>query len=152
VKLRKGPLTAAKVQSGCLPCQRDRLPQILLATYAVVWVLGAIKPLFWQDWFLENLLVFAIVPVLVGTYRKFRFSNASYLLITLFLTLHTIGAHYTYSEVPLGNWLREGWHLSRNHDRVVHFMFGFLIAYPFWEVLVRLGKLKGSWRRSWIRN
>jgi uncharacterized membrane protein YjdF len=57
-----------------------------------------------------------------------------YVLITLFVALHAAGAHYTYSEMPLGNWLRDALFLARNHyDRVVHFAFGLLIAFPLRE-------------------
>ena len=137
---------ATKLKSGVVASRYDRAPHIFLAAFAGVWVVTAIRPLYFQDWFLENLLVFATVPVLVGTYRRFRFSNLSYLLITLFLILHVIGAHYTYSEVPLGNWLRDGWQMSRNHyDRVVHFTFGLFLAYPLWEILVRVGGVRNGW-------
>lgn len=123
----------------------DGVPKALLGVYAVVWLLTAIEPLYLQDWLLENVLVLVSVPILVLTYRRFRFSDVSYVLITVFLTLHAIGAHYTYSEVPLGNWLRDAWHLTRNHyDRVVHFGFGALLAQPFCELLVRFGGTRGG--------
>ena len=49
-----------------------------------------------------------------------------------------IGAHYTYSNVPLGFWLQELFGFSRNHfDRIVHFSFGFLLFYPMREVIIR---------------
>lgn len=130
------------------PARPDRLPQWLFASYVVVWVLAAIRPFNRQDWLLENLLVFAVVPGLVITHRRFRFSNLSYCLITAFMTLHAIGAHYTYSEMPVGNWLRDDWQLSRNHyDRVVHFLFGLLICHPLWELLVRRLGLRNGWAR-----
>jgi putative membrane protein len=126
----------------------DRLPQWLFASYVVVWVLAAIRPLNRQDWLLENLLVFAVVPALVVTHRRFRFSNLSYCLITAFMTLHAIGAHYTYSEMPVGNWLRDDWQFNRNHyDRAVHFLFGLLICHPLWELLVRSLGLRHGWAR-----
>jgi putative membrane protein len=121
---------------------------VLLGAYIIVWVLTAIKPFNRQDWVLENVLVVAAVPLLIFTYPKFRFSNFSYVLITVYLTLHAIGAHYTYTEVPLFNWLRDGGQFSRNHyDRVVHFLFGLMIAYPLWEMLVRVVGLRRGWAR-----
>lgn len=66
-------------------------------------------------------------------------------MIAVFLTLHTIGVHYTYAEVPVGTWANEVLHLGRNHfDRVVHFSFGFLLAYPM-EELFRLGAGVRGW-------
>jgi putative membrane protein len=123
-----------------------RLLQALVAWYVLVWVVTAVHPLDRHDWVLENLLVVAAVALLVGTYRVFPLSELSYLLITLFMTLHAIGAHYTYAEVPLGFWLRDMLGLARNHfDRVVHFSFGLLMAYPIREVFLRVANARGFW-------
>jgi len=123
-----------------------RLLQALVAWYALVWIVTAIGPLDRHDWFLENLLVFGVVLVLVATYRVFPLSDLSYLLITLFMTLHAVGAHYTYSEVPLGFWLRDTFGFARNpFDRVVHFCFGLLMAYPIREVFLRVANARGFW-------
>jgi putative membrane protein len=114
--------------------------------FALVWLMLAISPTYRNDWLLENLLVFVFVGLLAASYRRFQFSNASYLLITLFLTLHSYGAHYTYSEAPLGFWLRDAFDLGRNHyDRIVHFAFGLLLGYPMLELVRRLLRLRGVW-------
>jgi putative membrane protein len=116
------------------------------AFFVAVWIWAAINPVMRRDWLLENLLVVSLVPLIILAGRYFRFSKLSYTLITLFLTLHLVGSHYTYAEVPIGYWLqhRLGW--DRNmYDRVVHFGFGFLIAYPVREVFLRLAKVKGFW-------
>ncbi len=111
-----------------------------------VWVLAAINPRYPRDWFLENLLVFVFAGLLLGTRRFFIFSNLNYGLFALFLTLHLVGSHYTYSEVPLGAWLQETFALSRNHyDRLVHFSYGLLTANAFRELLVRGAGVKTSW-------
>lgn len=125
---------------------RNRLVQGLAAWYALVWVVTAIAPLDRHDWFLENLLVFGVVLVLVGTYRIFPLSDLSYVLIAAFMTLHAVGAHYTYAEVPLGFWLRDTFGFARNpFDRVVHFSFGLLMAYPIREVFLRVANARGFW-------
>jgi putative membrane protein len=112
----------------------------------VLWSITAIDPLYPRDWLLENLLVFLYAALLVFTYRYFSFSNLSYALFTLFLSLHLIGAHYTYSETPVGFWLQEWLGFERNHyDRLVHFSFGLLIAYPFREIFLRRSGVKRSW-------
>lgn len=117
-----------------------------MAWYVAFWCWMAVSPVDRSDWLLENLLALLLVATLLITYRWFRFSNLSYLLITLFMTLHAVGAHYTYAQVPLGFWLKEALSLSRNHfDRVVHFAFGLLLAYPIREILVRLAGVKGFW-------
>ena len=125
---------------------RNRLLQALAAWYAVVWIATAVSPLDRHDWFLENLLVFAMLAILIGTYRAFPLSDLSYLLITAFMTLHAVGAHYTYSEVPLGFWIQNAFGFSRNHfDRIVHLSFGLLMAYPIREVFLRVANARGFW-------
>ena len=54
---------ATKLKSGVVASRYDRAPHIFLAAFAGMWVVTAIRPLYFQDWFLENLLVFATVPV-----------------------------------------------------------------------------------------
>jgi putative membrane protein len=116
----------------------NHLLQLLTGVYAVVWTAAAIAPVYRFDWFLENLLVVLAVGLLAASYRAFPLSNLSYLLITLFLSLHTLGAHYTYSETPFGFWLQEVFGLARNpYDRLVHFGFGLIMVYPAREVLLR---------------
>jgi putative membrane protein len=125
---------------------RNRVLQLLVAAYAVVWIVTAIAPLDRKDWLLENLLVVGLVAILVGTYRAFPLSDLSYLLITAFMTLHAIGAHYTYANVPLGFWIQNTFGFSRNHfDRVVHFSFGLLMAYPIREMFLRVANARGFW-------
>jgi putative membrane protein len=80
------------------------------------------------------------------THRRFPLSTLSYVLITLYLTLHTIGVHYTYAKVPFGIWLEQLFDLHRNHfDRIVHFCFGLLLTYPLFEIF---GRLEGA--RGWL--
>jgi putative membrane protein len=120
--------------------------QAMLAWLVALWLWMAIEPFNRFDWLLENLLVFIYGALLVATYRLFAFSTLSYGLFTLFMSMHLVGAHYTYSEVPLGFWLQDWLDLSRNHyDRIVHFSFGLLIAYPFRELLIRAVGVHRSW-------
>jgi putative membrane protein len=123
-----------------------RLVQGLLLWYGLFWIWLAIEPVDRRDWLLENLLSLTLVAVLVLTYRRYQFSRLSYGLIALFLTLHAIGAHYTYAEVPFGFWLKDLFALSRNpFDRIAHFAYGALLVYPLRELLVRLAGLRGFW-------
>ncbi|SOD41681.1 DUF2238 domain-containing protein [Nitrosovibrio sp. Nv4] len=127
------------------PFRERRLLHVLCACYAIVWIIAAIDPVKRSDWLLENLLVFACVPMLIFTYCRLPLSDTSYILIFFFLVMHTAGAHYTYAEVPLGYWLKETFDMQRNHfDRIVHFMFG-VMAYPVQEVFVRITKARGIW-------
>ena len=111
-----------------------------------VMVIAAYHPDKVFDWALENSLVFCLIPLLVLTYRRFAFSDLSYLLIFLYLSIHEFGAHYKYSDVPLGEWLKPLLHTQRNHyDRIAHFSFGFLLAYPLREIALRELGVRGRW-------
>jgi len=111
------------------------VPAICFALWFAVWAACAISPLNRADWLLENLLTFAFVGALVATFRSFRFSDRAYAQIAIFMVLHAIGGHYTYSMVPLGDWLKDALGLARNHfDRVVHFSFGLLMMRPMREL------------------
>ncbi len=118
----------------------------LLAFFTAVWLWAAVKPLYPADWLLENYLVFISVPAIVALAFYFRLSKLSYTLITLFMVMHVVGSHYTYAEVPFGYTLQRWFGSDRNmYDRLVHFSFGFLMAYPVWEVFVRVSRAKGFW-------
>lgn len=80
---------------------RHACPRALLIGFLVFWLALAIKPWFRQDWLLENLVVFAVVPLFVVTVNRLRFSNLAYALLFVFLCAHELGAHYTYSLVAL---------------------------------------------------
>lgn len=126
--------------------RRNRVLQGMVVWLCLVWVAAAISPTDRFDWLLENVLVFIYGMLLVATYRRFPFSNASYALFIAFLTLHLAGSHYTYAEMPLGHGLKEIFSLSRNpYDRIVHFAYGLLLAYPLYELLRREGRLSISW-------
>ena len=124
----------------------SRYHKVLLAVFAIVWIWAAIQPRYPDDWLLENILVFLSVPTVILTGYYFRLSNVSYTLITIFMLLHLIGSHYTYAEVPFGYTLQNWLGANRNmYDRMVHFSFGFLLAYPVREVFLRLARVKGFW-------
>ncbi len=116
----------------------------LLLWYVIVSVWMAQTPADPEFWLLASILPTGFVIVLIVTHRMFPLSHASYTLITVFLTLHTVGVHYTYAEVPVGTWLQQALDLNRNHfDRIVHFSFGFLLVYPIEELFSLLGGLRG---------
>jgi putative membrane protein len=128
------------------PFRSNRVLQGLVLWLAFLWIITAINPLYPRDWLLENLLVFFYGALLVFTYRYFQFSNLSYLLFGVFLSLHLVGAHYTYAETPFGFWMQALFDFERNHyDRLVHFSFGLLLACPMREILLRQSGTKTVW-------
>lgn len=129
-------------------------PKWLLGLFAVWWLAWAIGPVMPRDFILENILSLLAAILIIGTYRRFRLSNISYTLIFVFMSLHTVGAHYTYSLVPYDQWSKNLSGISpdqlfgfrRNHyDRLVHFAFGLFMAYPIREVFLRIANVRGAW-------
>ena len=95
-------------------------------------------------------MVVIFVAALAFTHRRLQLSNSSYLFIALFLLLHMVGAHYTYAKMPLGLWAKDFFGFSRNHfDRVAHFGFGFVLAFPVRELLLRFSGIRRGWS-FWI--
>jgi putative membrane protein len=132
----------------------SRTLAVLAGLFALEFAVLAIGPESRADWLLENALAIAAVAALALTYRRFRFSRTSYTMIFLFLSLHEIGAHYTYSLVPydaacqrwLGFSLDAALGFERNHfDRLVHFAYGLLLAYPIREIFLRVADVRGFW-------
>jgi putative membrane protein len=126
----------------------------LAAIFAVFVAVSGWQPWYRHDWLLENALVLLAIPVLVAIYRRLPFSRLSWTLVFAFLCLHELGAHYTYAKVPYDEWsqflagvsLNEllGWERN-NFDRVIHFMYGCLLAYPVREIFLSLASAKGFW-------
>lgn len=112
---------------------KTRLPLILFSLYLIEFAALSIHPVSRPTWISENVTVLVIVVPLVWLYLKgIRFSNAAYLLMSVLIFLHTIGGHYTFSEVPFG-WVTDLIGAQRNHfDRVAHFSVGFY-AYALLE-------------------
>jgi len=127
---------------------------ILSVLFLVLWTALAIKPFYRDDWMVENILVVVFVVLVSAFHRKLLLSRVSYTLIFIFLCLHEIGAHYTYAEVPYDRWFQSifsgslngllGWERN-NFDRVIHFSYGLLLAYPVREIYLRVADVKGFW-------
>lgn len=131
-----------------------RYASILGILFFVEWLALAISPHDRQDWALENALAVICILFLVITIKRFPLSRISYSLIFIFLCLHEIGAHYTYSQVPYDAWyealfgrtFNSLWGWERNHfDRLVHFSYGLLLAYPIRELFHRVASVRGFW-------
>jgi len=126
----------------------------LVAVYAVLWAVLAIAPHDRHDWLLENVLVLLFGAGMAAWHRHFVFSRISYTLIFLFMCLHAVGSHYTYAEVPYESAWRSltghsfnamlGWERN-NFDRLVHFSYGLLLAYPLREIFLRVADARGFW-------
>ncbi|NWG87310.1 MAG: DUF2238 domain-containing protein [Hydrogenophilaceae bacterium] len=127
---------------------RDRpflLLLLLIVSAVLAWSGHAPRDRF--TWFLEVLPVLLGLPLLWLTYRTFPFTPLAYGLMAIHAIILMIGGHYTYSEMPLFDWLQVelGW--ARNHyDRVGHVAQGFVPAILAREILIRKSPLRpGKW-------
>lgn len=115
----------------------------LLFFVILIFIWSGIHPHDRFTWILEVLPAILGMIVLLITYRKFAFSNLVYVLIAIHMIILMIGGHYTYAQVPLFNWIRDAFDLSRNHyDRLGHLAQGFVPAMISREILLRLSPLK----------
>jgi putative membrane protein len=113
------------------PFRTNRLLQAYAAAFLLFWAWTFAGTTDRANWFTENALTMLFIGGLALTHRRFQFSELSYSLMFVYILLHVYGAMYTYAENPLGYWLQDLFHGERNHyDRIVHFSFGFLLAYP----------------------
>lgn len=126
----------------------------LVGVFLLIWGALAINPLNRHDWVLENLLVLGLAAALLLGHKHYVPSRSAGTLIFLYLCIHQLGAHYTYANVPYDDWwqaltgesLNEQMGWDRNQfDRVAHFSYGLLLAFPIREVLIRLGLRPGIW-------
>jgi putative membrane protein len=115
----------------------NRWLQLFLFVFFSIWISTLLGTSDISNWILENALVIMFLVFLSVSYRHYQFSDLSYLLICVYLCLHVYGSKYTYAENPFGYWLQEALGTARNpYDRLVHFSFGFLLAYPMREVFL----------------
>jgi len=118
---------------------------LLLVIAVLIW--SVIKPTDFLTWVAESSPSIVVLIILIAIYRKFRLTTLSYTIIAVLSILTFIGGHYTYSEVPLFNWLQDTYDLKRNHyDRFGHFLKG-LSAIVVMEILLRKTLLK---RDAWL--
>ncbi|MEV6015837.1 DUF2238 domain-containing protein [Streptomyces sp. NPDC051997] len=96
-------------------------------------------------WLLETVWVLVGLPLVVLGRRRFPLTSLLYCLLAAHALVLAVGGHYTYAQVPLGDWVRDTFGLDRNpYDRFGHLMQGFVPAVLVREVLSRTSPLRGS--------
>ncbi len=117
----------------------------LLISLLAVFIWSVIRPHDYMTWAMEVAPVVLGVGVLIAVYRRFRFTDLVYTLIWAHCIILVIGGHYTYAEMPVFNWLRDHYHLSRNYyDRLGHVVQGLVPALIAREMLIRKSPLDHS--------
>jgi putative membrane protein len=125
----------------------NRLLHVLCVAMALVIIITGYRPEKVFDWWLENAAALTFIAILGTTYRRLPLSDLSYMLIFVYLSMHEWGAEYKYSDVPLGEWMKPWLGTTRNHyDRIMHFSYGLLLAYPMQEWFMRVVGVTSRWR------
>lgn len=132
----RGPLPAGAMQWAWL------------AVFWGVLAWSAIRPKDGVTWMLEVAPALAGFLVLAWTRRSFPLTPLAYVLVLVHCLILMVGGHYTYAEVPLGDWLREAFGEARNnYDKLGHFAQGFVPAILARELMIRLHIVRlPAWR------
>jgi putative membrane protein len=144
---------------------REKYPGYCVVILIIILLWSAVNPYDKMVWIIDTLFIIILVMILAFTHAKYPLSNFTYTLITIYFIILTIGSHYSYTQVPYLEWLRNYLGLStrnynnivnssygllgtarNNYDRIVHFSFGFLITFPLREILDRYVNIRGTWK------
>jgi putative membrane protein len=119
-----------------------------LLVFAGVLAWSAINPYDRATWWLEVSPALLGLAILAATRKRFPLTPLVYWLILVHSIILMVGGHYTYAEVPLGDWMGQlmGWERN-NYDKLGHFAQGFVPAILARELLVRKQVVQG---RGWL--
>lgn len=133
------------VQSAPRRAPRPSLPLVAAGVVIVGMILSAWGARDRTTWFLETMWVLAGLPLIALTWRRFPLTGLLCVLLAAHALVLAVGGHYTYAQVPAGDWVRDTFGLSRNpYDRLGHLMQGFVPAVLVRELLSRTSPLRGS--------
>lgn len=119
-----------------------------ISVFFIVLLWSAISPYDYFTWFLEVLPAVIGFIILVLTYKKFKLTNLTYTLILIHCIILMVGGHYTYAKVPLFDWIKDVFDLSRNnYDKVGHLAQGFIPAIIAREIFIRKTVVNA---KSWL--
>ena len=119
-----------------------------LAVFFGVLAWSGFAPKDYPTWWLEVSPALIAFVVLYATHRRFPLTTLSYVLILIHCVILMIGGHYTYAEVPIGDWLRDVTDGTRNnYDKLGHLAQGFVPAVVAREVLIRIDVVRS---RAWL--
>lgn len=130
------------------PISTKLFNRILVILYAVLFVWSAIHPKDYSVWLLEIAGVLFMIGVYLFFLQYFKFSKLTNLWFFIGVSLITIGAHYSFPNVPLLDLPFELFQKNRNNfDKLGHLVQGIVPVLIAWDVLVKLNVLSS---RLWI--
>ena len=124
---------------------------IWLTIFCSVLLWSAIGPKDYYTWLLEVLPAVIGLAVLILTRQRFPLTPLVYILILIHCVILMVGGHYTYAEVPAGDWISTlfGWQRN-NYDKLGHLAQGFIPAMIAREIFIRKKVVNGRWWRDFL--
>jgi putative membrane protein len=123
-------------------------PTIWLTLFFLALGWSAWRPHDYPTWWLEVLPALVVLIVIFFTRERFPLTPLAYWLILIHSVILMVGGHYTYAEVPVGDWVRDLTGGDRNnYDKLGHLAQGFVPAIVVREILVRNCVVA---KRSWL--
>ena len=121
---------------------------IWISIFLTTFIWSAVAPKSYFTWFLEVIPALVALIVLAATQKSFPLTSLAYSLILVHAIILMVGGHYTYAEVPLGEWLGTE---RNNYDKIGHLAQGFVPALIAREILIRKNViLKKRWLNFFI--
>jgi putative membrane protein len=138
--------------AGRRPMNHSVMRSTWIAVFVGVLAWSVYRPFDYVIWILE------VFPALIGavilwfTRDRFPLTRLTYVLILGHCIILMVGGHYTYAEVPLGDWIRDAFDQSRNnYDKLGHLVQGFVPAIIAREIVIRLNVFNfAGWRNFFI--
>lgn len=124
----------------------NRYQLSLLLGFTLLAVAMCVRPPHPDDQILQQTPTVLSIGALALSLRRGLLSSFAFTMAIAFMCLHVVGARWIYSFVPYDDWTSRlfGFEITRvfgfrrNHyDRLVHFSFGLLIAWPARELVAR---------------
>jgi putative membrane protein len=116
--------------------------------FFIILIWSAIAPADYFTWFLEVFPALIGFIILATTYKNFKLTALAYGLILIHCIILMVGGHYTYAKVPLFDWIRDYFELSRNnYDKVGHLAQGFIPAILAREIFIRKSVIR---QKGWL--
>lgn len=127
-----------------------RTTWIVIFLGVLVW--SGVYPADFMTWCLEVAPAVAGGIILWVTRERFPLTPLAYVLILVHCVILMVGGHYTYADVPIGEWFRELTDGSRNnYDKLGHLAQGFIPAIVARELVIRLDVFNSRrWRDFFI--
>ncbi len=121
---------------------------VLLVSFVIILAWSGYKPADQFVWLLEVLPAILGAIILISIYPRVKLTMLVYCLIWTHALVLMLGGHWTYSDMPLFDWLQEEFGLARNYyDRVGHLFQGIVPAMIAREVFIRQSVVNGArWR------